>query len=101
MNTTRRRTVASLTFIAFMAVILAVIILVGSPRNSSAIPQATVADTIAADATATTPDSTAIKAKAKKKLRKKKSEEKVSRRKSAIAPDNPDIFDTPVEHTRR
>ena len=103
MNSTRRRTAASLTFIAFMAIILAIILLIGAPRNSEAMPpKQEAADTLTASQANSPADSTTTKSTAKKPS-KKKSRKNATRRQPTIAPDNPDVLDSPVDQatTRR
>ncbi len=103
MNSTRRRTAASLTFIAFMAIILAIILLIGAPRNSGAMPpKQEAADTLTASQANAPADSTTTKSTAKKQS-KKKSRKNATRRLPTTAPDNPDVLDSPVDQatTRR
>lgn len=104
MNSTRRRTAASLTFIAFMAIILAIILLIGAPRNSGAMPpKQEAADSLTASQANSPADSTTTKSAAKKPSKKKSRKSTPRRLPPTTAPDNPDVLDSPVDQatTRR
>lgn len=92
---------ASLTFIAFLAAVYAVILLVGRPGGGNdAVP------TGAGDATETTVNNqnaaassdTIVQSEkaAPKKKKKNKKTVKSTKSGSHTAPDNPDVFDRPV-----
>lgn len=101
MKTTRRRNVASLTFIAFLAVVYAVILLVGRPGGGNDAPTGVEYTMEAAgsgpNASVASPDTVAQSDKSVRK-KKKQNRKTVKSTKSGgyVAPDNPDVFDRPV-----
>lgn len=91
---------ASLTFIAFLAAVYAVILLVGRPGGSSdGIPagDGDATETAVNNPNAASSDTIVQSEKAAPK-KKKKSKKTVKSTKSGshTAPDNPDVFDRPV-----
>ena len=101
MKTTRRRNMATLTFIAFLAAVYAVILLVGRPGGRNNAP-AGMEDTMEAagsrpKASIASPD-TVVQSENVAPKKKKKSKKTVKSTKSGshTAPDNPDVFDRPV-----
>lgn len=92
---------ASLTFIAFLAVVYAVILLVGRSGGGNDAPTGVEYTMEAAGsrpkASVASPDTVAQSEKAAPK-KKKKSKKTVKSTKSGshTAPDNPDVFDRPV-----
>lgn len=102
MKTTRRRNVASLTFIAFLAAVYAVILLVGRPGGSSDRVPAEAGD--ATETAVNNPNAGAASsdtvAQSDKPVRKKKKQNRTTGNSTKsgrhAAPDNPDVFDRPV-----
>lgn len=98
MKTTARRNVASLTFIAFLAVVYAVILLVG--KRGGDVPMPEVQAVVAADSMVRQTDTVAnplsgnvTSAEKRRKPRKPKAPKRTPK---PPAPDNADVFDRPV-----
>lgn len=101
MKTTRRRNMATLTFIAFLAAVYAVILLVGRPRGSSdGIPagDGDATETAVNNPNAAASSDTIVQSEKAAPKKKKKSKKTIKSTKSGrhAAPDNPDVFDRPV-----